>query len=63
MPSVSKAQSRAMFAAAAGHGTLGIPQNVGKDYANADIARARRQSAGGAVSLPQRKPAFMGRHG
>jgi hypothetical protein len=63
MPSVSKQQSRAMFAAAAGHSTLGIPQNVGKDFARADIARAHRQSAGSAISLPQRAPAFMRRHG
>ena len=36
MPAVSEAQRRAMFAAAAGHSTLGIPQSVGKEYSEAD---------------------------
>lgn len=35
MPSVSRAQARAMFAAKAGHSTLGIPQSVGAEYAAA----------------------------
>ena len=40
MPSVSRKQQKAMFAAASGNSTLGIPQKVGKEFAAADIARA-----------------------
>lgn len=36
MPAVSEAQRRAMFAAAEGHSTLGIPKSVGKEFADAD---------------------------
>lgn len=36
MPPVSQAQRAAMFAAKAGHSTLGIPQKVGAEFANAD---------------------------
>lgn len=36
MPAVSQAQRRAMFAAAQGNSTLGIPQSVGKEFADAD---------------------------
>lgn len=36
MPSVSEAQRRAMFAAKAGHSTLGIPKSVGKEFADSD---------------------------
>ena len=36
MPSVSEAQRKAMFAAAAGKSTLGIPKSVGKEFAEAD---------------------------
>jgi hypothetical protein len=32
MPAVSKAQQRAMYAAAEGHSTLGIPESVGKEF-------------------------------
>ena len=46
MPPVSEAQRRAMHAAAAGRSTLGIPQKVGKEFAQAD--------PGG--KLPKRKP-------
>ena len=35
-PPVSEAQRRAMWAAAAGHSTSGIPQSVGKKFAEAD---------------------------
>jgi hypothetical protein len=44
-PPVSEAQRRAMRAAAGGHSTLGIPQDVGEEYSEAD--------PGGA--LPERK--------
>ena len=36
MPPKSEAQRRAMFSAAAGKSTLGIPQKVGKEFAKAD---------------------------
>ena len=36
MPPVSEAQRRAMYAAKAGHSTLGIPQKVGAEFAAAD---------------------------
>ena len=36
MPAVSEAQRKAMFAAAEGKSTLGIPKAVGKEFANAD---------------------------
>ena len=36
MPPVSQAQRKAMFAAAAGKSTLGIPQKVGREFADAD---------------------------
>ena len=35
MPAKSKAQARAMFAAASGHSTLGIPQSVGQEFSSA----------------------------
>lgn len=35
MPAKSKSQLRAMFAAAQGKSTLGIPKSVGKDFASA----------------------------
>ena len=40
MPSVSRAQQKAMFAAASGHSTLGIPKKVGVEFAEADMKRA-----------------------
>ena len=36
MPPVSQAQRRAMYAAAAGHSTLGIPASVGREFTAAD---------------------------
>jgi len=36
MPPVSQAQRKAMFAAKAGNSTIGIPQSVGKEFADAD---------------------------
>jgi len=54
MPSVSRAQQKAMFAAKAGKSTLGIPQSVGEDFVAADKARAARGkqpfAAGGSVN-------------
>ena len=45
MPIESKAQQRAMYAAAEGKSTLGIPKKVGKEYVAAGPAKAK---------LPQR---------
>jgi len=36
MPPVSEPQRKAMWAAAEGHSTLGIPQSVGKEFVSAD---------------------------
>jgi len=36
MPPVSEAQRRAMYAAAAGKSTLGIPKKVGREFTAAD---------------------------
>jgi hypothetical protein len=36
LPAVSEAQRKAMFAAAEGKSTLGIPKKVGKEFADAD---------------------------
>jgi len=40
MPTVSEAQRRAMWAAAEGHSTLGIPQEVGKEFVEADSEKS-----------------------
>lgn len=47
MPSVSRAQARAMAAAKAGHSTLGIPQSVGAEYVAATPS---------VKALPKKKP-------
>lgn len=36
MPPVSEKQRKAMFAAANGHSTLGIPEKVGKEFSKSD---------------------------
>ena len=46
MPMESQAQQRAMYAAAAGKSTLGIPKSVGKDFVAAGPASGK---------LPERK--------
>lgn len=43
MPSVSRAQQKAMHAAAEGRSTLGIPKKVGKDFAKADHDRGKKK--------------------
>jgi hypothetical protein len=57
MPPVSQAQRKAMWAAASGKSTLGIPKKVGKEFAEAD--------PGG--KLPEKKKsrreAFYGKKG
>lgn len=45
-PMVSQAQRKAMYAAASGHSTLGIPASVGKDFVAAGDASSH---------LPKRK--------
>ncbi len=41
MPAVSEKQRRAMWAAANGHSTLGIPQEVGREFVKADGEKKR----------------------
>jgi len=48
MPSVSRAQQKAMHAAAEGRSTIGIPVKVGKEFSAADHARGKKK-------LPARK--------
>lgn len=45
MPSVSEKQHRAMEAAAHGHSTIGIPEQVGKEFVAADEAPAQIETA------------------
>jgi hypothetical protein len=47
MPYTSKAQQRAMYAAKAGHSTLGIPKSVGEDFVAAGPS---------GKNLPERAP-------
>lgn len=50
MPYVSDAQRKAMYAAAAGHSTIGIQKKVGKDYVAAGPASKK---------LPKRKKHYL----
>lgn len=43
MPAKSKAQLRAMYAAASGHSTLGIPQSVGQEFVSKTPKSKRSQ--------------------
>ena len=43
MPIESKQQQKAMYAAAAGKSTLGIPKKVGKEFINAGKAKPNLQ--------------------
>lgn len=43
MPSKTKRQQRAMYAAAAGKSTIGIPRKVGKEFIKADKAKAKKR--------------------
>lgn len=56
-PPVSEPQRRAMWAAAKGHSTLGIPQKVGKEFVGDATARA----AGIAFVTPEGKVLFLKR--
>ena len=52
MPTVTAKQKRAMFAAASGDSTLGIPRTVGRDFVAADrrkASRRRKRKAGTSV--------------
>ncbi len=49
MPSVSRAQQKAMFAAKSGKSTIGIPKQVGAEFAAADEVR-------GPTKLPAKAP-------
>lgn len=51
MPAVSSAQLRAMYAAKAGHSTLGIPKSVGAEFVAATPKGAK---------LPKRKKRRVG---
>lgn len=55
MPSVSKKQSRAMFAACAGKSNIGIPKSVGCEFARADMAKAKRHKMDGSRRPGSRK--------
>jgi 8-oxo-dGTP pyrophosphatase MutT (NUDIX family) len=57
-PPVSEAQRKAMWAAASGHSTLGIPEKVGKEFVGADSAI---HSAGIALRAPDGKLLFVKR--
>lgn len=57
MPVVSKAQNRAMHAAAAGKGTLGIPASVARDYVAASHGMSVKKLPE-RKSKPARKKAF-----
>jgi len=53
MPSVSRQQQKAMFAAAAGKSNLGIPQSVGAEFVKADtggkLPKVKKYQGGGPV--------------
>jgi hypothetical protein len=51
MPPKSQAQRRAMYAAAAGKSTLGIPRKVGQEFTQSDTGK----------KLPKRVPKGKGR--
>ena len=54
MPIVSEAQRRAMYAAKAGHSTLGIPKDVGADFVAAGPASSNLPKKVG--KKPKAKP-------
>ena len=51
MPAKSKAQARAMFAAASGKSNIGIPKKVGKEFS----AAQHKAGKGSVKRLPSRK--------
>jgi 8-oxo-dGTP pyrophosphatase MutT (NUDIX family) len=56
MPAVTKAQQRAMYAAAEGESTLGIPTKVGREFVAAD---AKIKGAGICLMTPQDEVLFL----
>ncbi len=60
-PPVSEKQRRAMYAAAAGHSTLGIPKSVGEEF----VGKAHDQAQGAGVMFftPKGDALFMRRNG
>lgn len=56
MPIKSEAQRRAMFAAAAGKSTLGIPKKVGEEFVAAGPAKANLPARIGNKSYPPKQP-------
>ncbi|NKI68952.1 DUF2213 domain-containing protein [Collimonas pratensis] len=56
MPAVSEKQKRAMFAAAVGKSTLGIPKKVGKEFIAAD---EKIKGAGICLLTPQNEALFL----
>ncbi len=55
MPAVSEKQRKAMYAAAEGHSTLGIPQAVGREFVKSDEADEPIKSAGIVYCTPENK--------
>ncbi len=61
MPPVSEKQRRAMYAAAAGRSTLGIPRSVGREFVAADKGgNPRIKSAGPLRKKPARGSGILG---
>lgn len=58
MPPVSEKQRRAMFAAASGNSTIGIPKKVGQEFAAADPGGKLPKKA---PKKKKGKPSFAGR--
>lgn len=46
MPPVSNQQAKAMFAAASGHSTLGIPQSVGREFVDSPLPPEQQAQRG-----------------
>lgn len=59
MPSISRQQQKAMHAAARGDSTLGIPQSVGQDFAQADHERGPTKLPKRAGKAPQHRQAMI----
>ncbi len=55
MPAISGPQYRAMQAAAHGHSTLGIPQKVGQEFADATPPAKRSEFAKSAKHLAKKR--------
>ena len=60
MPPVSEKQRKAMYAAASGHSTLGIPKSVGEEFISKDAAPS---AAGVMMTDPDGRALFLRRSG